>query len=75
MESSRMHLPERRQSRVAPKAILRPGHLGHYPEVQQDRWYPLDVTPAAHSVYVWLLTPHGAVRVQRTDVQIRDYPP
>jgi hypothetical protein len=70
-----MHAPDRRQSRIAPKAMLRPGHLGHYPEVQQERWYPLDLTTPPHPVYVWVRTPHGAIRVQRSDVQIRDYPP
>jgi hypothetical protein len=70
-----MHRPERRHSRIAPKASLKPGHLGHYPEVQAGRWYPLDVTPPAHPVYVWLRTPHGAIRVQRTDLEIRDGSP
>ncbi len=66
-----MSIPERRQSRVSPRARLRPGYLGHYPELLPDRWYPLDTTVQPASIYVWLNTPHGALRVQRTDLDIQ----
>jgi hypothetical protein len=63
---------ERRQSRVAPQARLRPGWLGFYPAVLPDLWYPLHTAQGSHSTYVWLETSHGITRVQREDVEIRD---
>jgi hypothetical protein len=69
-----MDRPERRISRVSPRARLRPGWLGFYPTILPDVWYPLYTDHGNHPVYVWLETSHGIVRVQRTDVELRDAP-
>lgn len=66
--------PERRISRAAPSARLRPGWLGFYPTLLPDAWYPLHVEGASHPSYVWLQTSHGITRVQRSDVEVRDAP-
>jgi hypothetical protein len=66
--------PDRRASRVAPQARLRPGWLGFYPTILPDKWYPLHTADGNHPVYVWLETSHGITRVQRGDVEVRDAP-
>ncbi len=65
---------ERRISRVAPQARLRPGWLGFYPTIQPDVWYSLHMASGNHATYVWLQTSHGITRVQRSDVEVRDAP-
>jgi hypothetical protein len=67
-----MEGPDRRKSRIAPQARLRPGWLGFYPTVLPDLWYPLHTGQGNHSAYVWLETSHGITRVQREDVELRD---
>jgi hypothetical protein len=69
-----VHSPERRQSRVAPAARLRPGWLGHYPQLGPDLWYPLHLAQPSHPTHVWLETAHGIVRVMRSDVEIHGSP-
>ena len=64
--------PDRRVSRVAPQARLRPGWLGFYPTILPDAWYPLYIAHGNHSTYVWLETSYGITRVQRSDVELRD---
>ncbi len=65
---------ERRVSRVAPQARLRPGWLGFYPTLLPGAWYPLHTASGSHASYVWLATSHGITRVQRSDVEVRDGP-
>ena len=67
-----MEGPDRRVSRLAPQARLRPGWLGFYPTILPGSWYPLYAAHGSHSAYVWLETTHGITRVQRTDVEFRD---
>ncbi len=69
-----MVTPDRRISRVAPRARLRPGWLGYYPTLRPEVWYPLHTAQANLPLYVWLETSHGLTRVQRTDLEIRDAP-
>jgi hypothetical protein len=69
-----MEGPDRRVSRVAPQARLRPGWLGFYPTIRPDAWYPLHTTHDNHPVYLWLETSNGITRVQRSDVEVRDAP-
>lgn len=69
-----MESADRRVSRVAPHARLRPGWLGFYPSIVPDAWYPLHTAQGNSSTYVWLETSHGIIRVQRTDVEICDAP-
>ena len=69
-----MDRAERRISRAAPHARLRPGWLGFYPTLLPDAWYPLYTEGANHASYVWLRTSHGITRVQRSDVEVRDTP-
>lgn len=69
-----MEGPDRRVSRVAPHARLRPGWLGFYPTILPDTWYALHTAQGNHPVYLWLETSHGITRVQRTDVELRDTP-
>jgi hypothetical protein len=69
-----MDRPERRISRVSPQARLRPGWLGFYPTILPDVWYRLYTDHGNHPVYLWLETSHGIVRVQRSDVELRDAP-
>ncbi len=63
---------DRRISRVAPQARLRPGWLGFYPTILPDSWYPLYTAHGNYPTYVWLETSHGITRVQRSDVEVRD---
>jgi len=65
---------DRRLSRVAPQARLRPGWLGFYPTILPDAWYPLHTAHGNYPTYVWLETSHGIIRVQRSDVELRDAP-
>lgn len=65
---------DRRISRVAPQARLRPGWLGFYPTILPDVWYSLHETSGNHPTYMWLETGHGITRVQRSDVEVRDAP-
>jgi hypothetical protein len=65
---------DRRVSRVAPQARLRPGWLGFYPTILPDAWYPLHIAHGNYPTYVWLETSHGIIRVQRSDVEVRDAP-
>ena len=67
-----MERRERRISRVAPSARLRPGWLGFYPSLLPDVWYPLHIQGGNHPSYLWLETSHGITRVQRADVEVRD---
>jgi hypothetical protein len=69
-----MEGPDRRVSRLAPQARLRPGWLGFYPTILPDAWYPLYTTHGNYPIYVWLETSHGIIRVQRSDVELRDAP-
>ena len=71
---SSMEGTDRRLSRVAPQARLRPGWLGFYPTILPDAWYPLHTAHGNYRTYVWLEASHGIVRVQRSDVEIRDAP-
>jgi hypothetical protein len=65
---------DRRVSRVAPQARLRPGWLGFYPTILPDAWYPLHTAHGNYPTYIWLETSHGIIRVQRSDVELRDAP-
>lgn len=67
-----MEKTDRRVSRVAPRARLRPGWLGFYPTLLPEAWYPLHTASGSHATYVWLETSHGITRVQRSDVEVRD---
>lgn len=67
-----MERSERRASRVAPHARLRPGWLGFYPTLLPDTWYPLYMEGGNHPSYLWLATSAGITRVQRSDVDVRD---
>ena len=67
-----MERSERRISRVAPRARLRPGWLGFYPTLLPEAWYPLHIEGGNHPSYLWLVTSHGITRVQRADVEVRD---
>lgn len=67
-----MDRPERRISRLAPRARLRPGWLGFYPTLLPDMWYSLHTGGGNHPSYLWLETSHGITRVQRSDVEVRD---
>ena len=64
--------PDRRVSRQAPRARLRPGWLGFYPTLLPENWYPLHTGGGNHASYLWLETSHGITRVQRSDVEVRD---
>jgi hypothetical protein len=66
--------PDRRISRAAPRARLRPGWLGFYPTLLPDTWYPLHTAASNHASYLWLETSHGITRVQRSDVDLTDGP-
>jgi hypothetical protein len=63
---------ERRHSRRAPQARLRPGGSGFPPELTPGIWYNLETTQPPQPCYVWLRTPHGAVAWQRGDLELRD---
>jgi hypothetical protein len=65
---------DRRLSRAAPEARLRPGWLGFYPTILPEAWYPLHTAHGNYPAYVWLETSHGIIRVQRSDVELRDAP-
>lgn len=67
-----MDRSDRRTSRAAPHARLRPGWLGFYPTLLPDTWYPLHNEAGNHSAYLWLKTSHGITRVQRSDLEVRD---
>jgi hypothetical protein len=67
-----VHRPDRRVSRQAPRARLRPGWLGFYPSLLPEMWYPLHTGGGNHASYLWLETSHGITRVQRSDVEVRD---
>jgi hypothetical protein len=64
--------PDRRVSRQAPRARLRPGWLGFYPTLLPEIWYRLHTGGGNHASYLWLETSHGITRVQRSDVEVRD---
>lgn len=64
--------PDRRVSREAPRARLRPGWLGFYPTLLPDMWYSLHTQGGNHPSYLWLESSHGITRVQRSDVEVRD---
>jgi hypothetical protein len=57
---------------VAPRARLRAGWLGFYPTLLPETWYPLYSERGSHPDYLWLETPGGITRVQRSDVDVRD---
>lgn len=65
---------DRRVSRSAPQARLRPGWLGFYPTLLPDTWYALHTTGGSHASYLWLETSHGITRVQRSDVEVTEGP-
>ena len=67
-----MDRPERRVSRAAPRARLRPGWLGFYPSLLPEIWSSLHTGGGTHPSYLWLETSHGITRVQRADVEVRD---
>lgn len=66
--------PDRRISREAPRARLRPGWLGFYPTLLPEQWYPLHTEGENHPSYLWLETSHGITRVQRSDVEVKSGP-
>jgi hypothetical protein len=63
---------ERRQSRRAPEARLRPGWSGFAPDLTPGVWYSLETTQPAQPFYVWLKTSNGAVAWQREDLELRE---
>jgi hypothetical protein len=63
---------ERRRSRRAPRARLRPGWKGFQRELRPGTWYPIQTTQPPQPFYVWLETPRGAVAWQRSDLELRD---
>jgi hypothetical protein len=65
---------DRRISRAAPQARLRPGWLGFYPTLLPDTWYALHAESGSHASYLWLETSHGITRVQRSDVEVSQGP-
>jgi hypothetical protein len=65
---------ERRRSRIAPQARLRPGWSGSHPKLIPGVWYDLRITQAPQPFYVWLETPHGAIAWQRDELELRDAP-
>jgi hypothetical protein len=71
-EGENVDRPERRISRAAPRARLRPGWLGFYPTLLPDTWYPLYTGGGNHPSYLWLETSHGITRVQRSDVEVTE---
>jgi hypothetical protein len=63
---------ERRYSRRAPEARLRPGWNGFTPNITPGIWYRLETTHPAQPFYVWLKTPNGAVAWLRDELELRD---
>ncbi len=66
--------PERRRSRSAPRARLRPGLTVTEPELTPDVWYDLRITQSPQPSYVWLETPHGAIAWKRDGLEFGDAP-
>jgi hypothetical protein len=64
--------PERRRSRSAPRARLRPGVMVSEPELRPGVWYDLRVTQSPQPSYVWLETPHGAIAWLRAELEFGD---
>ena len=65
--------PERRRSRSAPRARLRPGLTVSEPELKPGVWYDLRITQSPQPFYVWLETPRGAIAWQRADLEFRGH--
>ena len=66
--------PERRRSRSAPKARLRPGVTVSEPDLRAGVWYDLRITQSPQPFYVWLETPHGAIAWKRDGLEFGDAP-
>ncbi len=64
--------PERRRSRSAPRARLRPGVTVSEPELRPGVWYDLRITHSPQPFYVWLETPHGAIAWLRDELEFGD---
>jgi hypothetical protein len=63
---------ERRHSRRAPEARLRPGWNGFTPDLTPGIWYSLETTHPSQPFYVWVKTPNGAVAWLRDELELRD---